>query len=186
MKNNAAAGSADYGFWYDLRTHPQGPSATLSVCPQGIPLGKFEGNRAHTNGRYGLHIFQTYVPRTDPCSPESISDVNELDHNANPPITATFSDFTSYKNLRDGFEGGILGDVRLVDFRLADNARAGIEVELVTAPRGTIRSENCTIVGHSANQLDPITPANVVGEVGIFGFIAPRKVGTFSVFCLIF
>jgi hypothetical protein len=121
--NNVAAGSFMYGFWYDLHTNPTGPSATTKVCPQGTPLGAFSGNRAHSNGRYGLRIFDTFVPRTNACSPTSVDDVDELNHATNPPITATFSDFTSFKNGRNGVNSGLLGDVRYVNFRLADNAR---------------------------------------------------------------
>ena len=65
--DNAAAGSERYGFWVQVAAHPDGPSATTSVCPVGMPLGAFRGNSAHSNGRYGLRIFNQYFPRTHPC-----------------------------------------------------------------------------------------------------------------------
>jgi hypothetical protein len=65
--NNHAAGSDRYGFWYDLKKNPSGPSFTLSVCPENVPLGEFRNNVAHSNGRYGFRGFHNHVPRTYPC-----------------------------------------------------------------------------------------------------------------------
>jgi glutaredoxin-related protein len=41
VNRNHAGGSDFYGFWYELKEHPDGPSATSDVCPQGMPLGSF-------------------------------------------------------------------------------------------------------------------------------------------------
>jgi hypothetical protein len=41
------------------------------VCPPGSPLGSFENNRAHSNARYGLRIFNHWVPRAIPCGWQS-------------------------------------------------------------------------------------------------------------------
>jgi len=51
-----------------LDPHPTGASATDSVCPTGVPLGQFKDNVAHSALRYGLRIFDRYVPRKFPCS----------------------------------------------------------------------------------------------------------------------
>ena len=55
--NNHAAGAKRYGFWFDLQKHSIGPSASTNICPVGERLGVFEGNVAHSNGRYGIRIF---------------------------------------------------------------------------------------------------------------------------------
>lgn len=37
--NNRAAGGDFYGFWYEIKEHPDGPSARNDICPQGMALG---------------------------------------------------------------------------------------------------------------------------------------------------
>lgn len=39
VRRNHAAGSDFYGFWYEIKEHPDGPSATSDICPMGMPLG---------------------------------------------------------------------------------------------------------------------------------------------------
>jgi hypothetical protein len=46
-----------------------GPSADSAVCPENAKVGIFEGNHAHSCGRYGLRIFHNMVPRKYPCEP---------------------------------------------------------------------------------------------------------------------
>jgi hypothetical protein len=65
---NHAAGSDFYGFWYEIKAIPTGPSATSLVCPIGMPLGLFDSNVAHSNVRFGLRFFN-YAPCTYPCKP---------------------------------------------------------------------------------------------------------------------
>ena len=60
--DNRSGGSEWYGFWYEIKEHPDGPSATSDICPMGLKLGEFRGNSAHSNGRFGLRIFEM-VPR---------------------------------------------------------------------------------------------------------------------------
>lgn len=67
FKGNHAAGAEMYGFWYDLHDHPTGSSETTDICPQYERMGLFEGNTAHSNGRYGVRIYETYIPSTYPC-----------------------------------------------------------------------------------------------------------------------
>jgi hypothetical protein len=66
-EGNHAAGSDHCNFWFKLDDHPSGSSATSSVCPNGVKLGKFTDNVAHSALRYGLRVFPIYVPRTNPC-----------------------------------------------------------------------------------------------------------------------
>jgi len=66
---NHAAGSDHCNFWFKLDDHPSGPSTTTSICPKGTKLGLFTDNVAHSGTRYGLRIFDEYVPREYPCLP---------------------------------------------------------------------------------------------------------------------
>lgn len=92
--NNTAAGSERYGFWFDLQKHPTGPSADRSICPPGEPLGAFEDNTAHSNVRYGVRVFNHWVPvKGNACSWGSSSA---------EPQTATLLRYTGYKNGRTG------------------------------------------------------------------------------------
>jgi hypothetical protein len=59
------------------------------------------------------------VPRVNPC--RGISEENPL-------VTAKFERLTSYKNLRNGAIADLVGDVRFIDFKVADNVLAGIEI----------------------------------------------------------
>ena len=65
---NHAAGSDFYGIWYEIKPRPDGPSATMDVCPIGNPLGNVYNNVAHSNTRFGLRLFKL-ISRTYPCSP---------------------------------------------------------------------------------------------------------------------
>jgi len=33
LRNNNAAGSEFYGFWYELHDHPKGPTTDPNICP---------------------------------------------------------------------------------------------------------------------------------------------------------
>ncbi|PNH00239.1 Fibrocystin-L, partial [Tetrabaena socialis] len=67
-RNNVAAGSDAYGFWYRFLDNPEGPSFTRSVCPKFTPLGAFTNNSAHSNIFYGLRVHPEYYPKQDPCN----------------------------------------------------------------------------------------------------------------------
>jgi hypothetical protein len=94
--NNTAAGSDRYGFWFDLQEHPTGPSADVTICPPGEPLGSFEHNTAHSNVRYGVRIFNNWVPvHGDACNWRS-------PYAQRTPNTARLMNYTGYKNGRSG------------------------------------------------------------------------------------
>lgn len=108
VAGNAAAGSAMYGYWFDLEDHPTGPSATTEFCPNRQPLGSFENNSAHSNFRYSLRIWPEMFPSEGRC-------------NGQVPVSAHFKNFTAYKS---GQKGAIVTEFEHVlfdDFRLADN-----------------------------------------------------------------
>ena len=165
-RRNHAAGSDRYGFWFDLREHPTGPSATDSVCPRGVQLGEFTDNVAHSNVRYGLRIFHELSPRTYPCNDyEPFED--------NPPIPAEFTNFFGWKNMRNAVIGETMGAVTFKNIKAANNLRAGIEISNAdVSPAGTLLIEDCYIVG--------VTPENC-GDYATYqtnevkGLITPRK-----------
>jgi hypothetical protein len=96
VRRNHAAGSDFYGFWYEIKAHPDGPSATANICPPGMPLGESSDNVAHSNRRFGLRIFN-YAARQYPCLPivnESL--VNPFDYN--PVFESVFKNYMLWKN----------------------------------------------------------------------------------------
>jgi hypothetical protein len=95
---NRAAGGDFYGIWYEIKPNPDGPSATLDVCPMGNPLGYVANNVAHSNTRFGLRIF-VLAPRLYPCSPVRNDADSKDPWQFNPSIPAIYSNFTIYKNL---------------------------------------------------------------------------------------
>mmetsp|Transcript_28781 Transcript_28781/g.25949 ORF Transcript_28781/g.25949 Transcript_28781/m.25949 type:complete len:495 (-) Transcript_28781:2490-3974(-) len=143
-RRNHCAGSDRYGFWFDLRPHPEGPSFTTSVCPTGVELGVFEDNEAHSVGRYGLRLFHEMAPRKYPCRPVTDED--------NEPIQAVFKDFLSWKNRRDAVIGERLGAVKFQNILSADMHRAGIEISKGDmAEAGLLQISGATIIGTSDN-----------------------------------
>ncbi|KAK3258451.1 hypothetical protein CYMTET_32501, partial [Cymbomonas tetramitiformis] len=109
VRDNVAAGSEAYGFWYRLLEHPEGAAHTEAVCPKRTPLREFSGNSAHSNLRYGLRIFEEYYPEETPCKSWQGS-----------PIQAEFANFTAYKNGMKGAIATQVGEVVFRDFRVAD------------------------------------------------------------------
>lgn len=131
FRGNHAAGSDRYGYWFDTKPNPMGPSFTPDVCPENSKLGEFTNNVAHSNGKYGLRIFHNLIPRLNPCKPIFYNATNAANpYASNPLITATFENFTSWKNNRNGAIAEKVGDVRFVNFKVADNLVGGIEFSL--------------------------------------------------------
>jgi hypothetical protein len=131
LRGNHATGSTNYGYWFDTKPNPTGPSYDPNICPENDQLGEFANNVAHSNGRYGLRLFHKLIPRTFPCMPIIDDPNNTTDpYWKNPLITARFVNFTSWKNKRNGAIALDMGDVRFENFKVADNLIAGIEFEL--------------------------------------------------------
>lgn len=95
---NHAAGGDFYGFWYEIKPNPDGPSATNDVCPTGNPLGYVANNVAHSYIRFGLRVFQLYSRRF-PCRPIRNDSIANDPWASNPSIPSIFYNFTIYKNL---------------------------------------------------------------------------------------
>jgi hypothetical protein len=61
--NNHAVASRRYGLWVRPEISATGTSVnTPGVHPINIPVLEFRGNQAHSNGKYGLRIFDIYEP----------------------------------------------------------------------------------------------------------------------------
>mmetsp|Transcript_4311 Transcript_4311/g.10607 ORF Transcript_4311/g.10607 Transcript_4311/m.10607 type:complete len:3581 (-) Transcript_4311:97-10839(-) len=138
IEGNAAAGSERYGFWVDLPVHPSGPSSTSTVCPQGTPLLSFSDNSAHSNGRYGLRVFDRHIPRQDPCNWGSA------------PVQSVYRNFHSYRNVRTGLKSTDNGWLVFRNIFTADNIEAGIEIQdLFTFGANAAMLDTAVIVGNS-------------------------------------
>ena len=61
---NRAVASRRYGMWFRPEISATGTSLNtpMEVHPINIPVLEFDGNVAHSNGKYGLRIFDVYLP----------------------------------------------------------------------------------------------------------------------------
>jgi hypothetical protein len=66
VRNNRAAGGQWYAFWYELMSHPEGPTTTPDICPDQSPLSVFDNNTAHTYLKFGMRI-KKHSPVKNPC-----------------------------------------------------------------------------------------------------------------------
>ena len=86
---------------------------------------------AHSNLRYGLRIFHKLIPRQFPCKGIYYdASIPENPYASNPLVTANFINFVGWKNVRNGAIFEQIGDVRFINFKVADNLIGGIEISL--------------------------------------------------------
>lgn len=109
-------------------------------------------------------------PRKYPCKAVTYDPNNATDPFwKNPAITAHMYNLTSWKNGRNGAILELVGDVRLHNFKVADNRLAGIEFSRTDLHGdNTTRINNAVFIGRTANSepaMDFSSP---------FGFIGPR------------
>jgi hypothetical protein len=103
LRRNRAAGSDSYGFWYNPKSALDTSSdCANTICPENSNIGEFIDNVAHSNGRYGLRIFENLIPREYPCSPLQYSGNPSDPYPTNKPLTAEFRNLVSFKNGRNG------------------------------------------------------------------------------------
>lgn len=115
---NTAAGGSHFGFWYRIHAHPDGPSFDSNICPQNHPLGIFANNTAHSQGWFGLWIFQKYTPMVGGgCHSSTPQDVQ-------------FQTLTAW-NCEKGAESVFGGALHFVDFFMVNNEVTGIEMKLI-------------------------------------------------------
>ncbi|KAJ8334858.1 hypothetical protein SKAU_G00404970 [Synaphobranchus kaupii] len=142
IRHNAAAGGTHFGFWYRMHTHPDGPSYDPNICQKKVPLGEFYNNTVHSQGWFGLWIFQEYFPvRGGSCG-------------SRRPEPAVFRALTTW-NCEKGAEWVNVGAVQFSDFLMVNNEKAGIEAKRILPGYVSGWGEevgavvkNCTIVGH--------------------------------------
>ena len=93
------------------------------------------------------------IPRERPCDPIFFNATNLADpYVSNPLVTAEFKNFRSWKNHRNGAIAEKVGDVRFINFKVADNLVGGIEFSLTgETADGTAQIIDALVVGHSEN-----------------------------------
>jgi hypothetical protein len=148
VRDNAAAGSQGFGFWYALPQSPTGLSTGSALLPRYLPLREFSGNVAHSNRRPGLQVddgprpdgtteVTYYAPRTDPAD-------------GSTGVIAEFKGLVAYKHA--GRAVWLRGrDLRLTDAVLADNG-----IGATFASNETF-VEDALIVGESANNASTLS-----------------------------
>ena len=173
IRNNHAAGSDRYSYWYDTQKTAIGPSFDVNICPENAKLGEFRDNVAHSNGRYGLRIFHNLIPRTYPCQP-MVYDATDPDnpYPDNPPIIARFENLVSWKNGRNGAIAERVGAVQFINFKTADNILAGMEYSLTEdIIDGYAKISGGLVIGRTSNTEEALESA------APHGIITPRTEG---------
>ncbi|KPP78019.1 fibrocystin-L-like, partial [Scleropages formosus] len=142
IRHNAAAGGTHFGFWYRMHDQPDGPSYDPNICQKRVPLGEFFNNTVHSQGWFGLWIFQEYFPMIDGHCYSWI------------PQPAIFRSLTTW-NCEKGAEWVNVGAVHFSNFLMVNNEKAGIESKRIISwtvrgwgETGGALVQNSTIVGH--------------------------------------
>ncbi|CAK8682970.1 unnamed protein product [Clavelina lepadiformis] len=139
LRHNHAAGGTHFGFWYRMHKHPDGPSYTSTVCQQNVELGEFRNNTVHSQGWYGLWIFQSYFPMKG-----SSCDSTE-------PSPAKFDSLTTW-HCEKGAEWVNCGAIQFNNFVMVNNEDTGIDIKLISGIAwGDAKITNLTVVGHTSN-----------------------------------
>ncbi|KAI4871505.1 hypothetical protein NFI96_027165, partial [Prochilodus magdalenae] len=142
IRHNAAAGGTHFGFWYRMHDHPDGPSYDANICQKLVPLGEFYNNTVHSQGWFGLWIFQEYFP------------VQKGTCGSTTPQPAVFRRLTSWNNEK-GAEWVNVGSVQFSEFLMVNNEKAGVETKRIIQQyvsgwglTGGAALVNSTMVGH--------------------------------------
>ncbi|KAM4688908.1 fibrocystin-L [Discoglossus pictus] len=142
IRHNAAAGGTHFGFWYRMHNNPDGPSYDPSICQKRVPLGEFYNNTVHSQGWFGIWIFEEYYPmETGSCG-------------STTPKPAVFNSLTTW-NCQKGAEWVNGGALQFHNFSMINNELAGIETKRVLSSyvggwgetSGAV-IKNALIVGH--------------------------------------
>ncbi|XP_035665204.1 fibrocystin-L-like [Branchiostoma floridae] len=129
VKHNHIAGGTHVGCWYSLEPDVIGASFAYdpALVPNSVRLGVFENNTVHSNGWFGIWIFEDYYP-TEP---------------------AVYTGLTAYR-CEKGAEGVFIGDVTFDNFLVYDNEKAGIETKKsVKGGGGNTKVTNSHIIGYT-------------------------------------
>ncbi|XP_078542272.1 fibrocystin-L-like [Lissotriton helveticus] len=142
IRHNAAAGGTHFGFWYRMHDHPDEPSFDPNICQKQVPLGEFYNNTVHSQGWYGLWIFESYFPtQRGICYSYT-------------PQPAVFDSLTTW-NCQKGAEWVNGGALHFRNFLMVNNENAGIETKRILLEyvggwgeaNGAV-IKNATIVGY--------------------------------------
>jgi cell surface hyaluronidase len=149
VRNNVAAGSQGFGFWYAFPVSPTGLSTGSPLLPRSTPLGEFTDNVAHSNKNTGLNLDNGPTPdgttETAHYAPREIPG-----DNSSPLVTSYFRNFTGYKH--SGRAVWLRGtQLRLVNAMLADN-----HIGATFASSETFL-QDAVLVGASANAATPFS-----------------------------
>ena len=117
-RHNVAAGGTHFGFWFRMHEHPDGPSYSPHICPRKVPLDNFYNNTVHSQGWFGVWIFQVWTPMEGGCC------------SCSTPAPARFESFTAW-NCEKGFEWVGGGAIQIHDSLFVNNEKAGIEAKLI-------------------------------------------------------
>ncbi|XP_077023612.1 fibrocystin-L [Tamandua tetradactyla] len=142
IRHNAVAGGTHFGFWYRMNNHPDGPSYDRNICQKRVPLGEFFNNTVHSQGWFGLWIFEEYFPmQTGSCT-------------STVPAPAIFNSLTTW-NCQKGAEWVNGGALQFHNFVMVNNYEAGIDTKRILAPyvggwgeTNGAMIKNAKIVGH--------------------------------------
>lgn len=142
IRHNAAAGGTHFGFWYRMHDNPDGPSYNPNICQKRVPLGEFYNNTVHSQGWFGIWIFQEFFPmKTGGCS-------------STTPEPAIFRSLTTW-NCEKGAEWVNVGAVQFSNFLMVNNEKAGVEAKRIVqwavsgfGENGGATVSNSTMVGH--------------------------------------
>nr|DBA24045.1 TPA: hypothetical protein GDO54_011748 [Pyxicephalus adspersus] len=142
IRHNAAAGGTHFGFWYRMHDNPDGPSYDPNICQKKVPLGEFYNNTVHSQGWFGIWIFEDYFPMVSgSCS-------------SSTPSPAIFKSLTTW-NCQKGAEWVNGGAIQFHNFTMVNNEDSGIETKRVISAyvggwgetNGAVL-KNSIIVGH--------------------------------------
>ncbi|XP_075681934.1 fibrocystin-L [Rhinoderma darwinii] len=142
VRHNAAAGGTHFGFWYRMHNNPDGASYDPNICQYRVPLGEFYNNTVHSQGWFGIWIFENYFPMVKgSCS-------------SSTPFPAIFKSLTTW-NCQKGAEWVNGGALQFHNFTMINNEDSGIETKRVISSNvggwgetsGAVL-KNAIIVGH--------------------------------------
>ncbi|XP_040289774.1 fibrocystin-L-like [Bufo bufo] len=142
IRHNAAAGGTHFGFWYRMHNNPDGPSYDPNICQKLVPLGEFYNNTVHSQGWFGIWIFENYFP------------VVGGNCYSSTPFPAIFKSLTTW-NCQKGAEWVNGGALQFHNFTMVNNEDSGIETKRVISnyvggwgeASGAVL-KNAIIVGH--------------------------------------
>uniref|UniRef100_A0A8C4XEU0 PKHD1 like 1 n=1 Tax=Erpetoichthys calabaricus TaxID=27687 RepID=A0A8C4XEU0_ERPCA len=142
IRHNAVAGGSHIGFWYRLQDRVSGELHDANICEKNEILGQFYNNSVHSQGWYGLWIFEQYYPMQQGyCY-------------WNNPQPAVFDSLMTWNCLK-GAEWLNAGALQFKNFLMVNNELAGIEMKRVIngyvtgwGEAGGAMIMNATVIGH--------------------------------------